>query len=349
MGDNHCGQTSVYQKRGEGPVRVRLSKLFASAYFRWGVGGGISILALYLALRGVAYDDVMGVFTRANTRFVFFTFLSVIANTLGKSLRWKVLIGPSDARISQGKLLTSLLAGQMLNLFPGRVGDLSRAYVVGGMGPGRTFVLGTVVLEKLVDVISYALLFFALLFLMPLPEWIGSSAYTFSGIAVFLGVILIAVTYHHQSLASISTRFGRWLPARLRQQVVPRIVAGLSSLGVLHNGSDVLKLVLWNGVVWGTAILNNHLALLALGIRLPLTASLLILIAVQAGISSSSVPGTIGVFEYLCVLALSVFGIGRTLAFGYGVLLHVIVLSPPIIGGLVSLWVLNLNVGKTGK
>ena len=45
-----------------------------------------------------------------------------------------------------------LLAGQMLNtVFPARLGDLTRAYVLGGKGPGRSFVLGTVVLEKILD------------------------------------------------------------------------------------------------------------------------------------------------------------------------------------------------------
>ena len=52
--------------------------------------------------------------------------------------------------------LMVLLAGQMLNtIFPARLGDLARAYVLGGMGPGRTYVLGTIVLEKMLDSIAY--------------------------------------------------------------------------------------------------------------------------------------------------------------------------------------------------
>jgi uncharacterized membrane protein YbhN (UPF0104 family) len=74
-----------------------------------------------------------------------------------------------------------------------------------------------------------------------------------------------------------------------------------------------------------------------------LTASLLILIALQAGISIPSVPGRIGIFEYICVLALAVFGVGQSTAFGYGVVLHGLVLLTPILAGLVSLSILGLS------
>jgi uncharacterized membrane protein YbhN (UPF0104 family) len=105
----------------------------------------------------------------------------------------------------------------------------------------------------------------------------------------------------------------------------------------------VLRLVLWTTSIWGLAILNNHFTLLALGIHLPITASMLILVGLQAGISLPAIPGTIGLFEYICVLALSLFGIDQSLALSYGILLHAIVLVPSTIAGMISFWVLGLS------
>jgi uncharacterized membrane protein YbhN (UPF0104 family) len=102
----------------------------------------------------------------------------------------------------------------------------------------------------------------------------------------------------------------------------------LSSLGILQDHRGLFGLSFWSVVIWGTAVLTNHLTLLAFGINLPLTASLLILISLQVGITLPSAPGRVGIFEYICVLALSLFGVERHIALGYGFLLHGIVFLP---------------------
>ena len=63
-------------------------------------------------------------------------------------------------------------------------------------------------------------------------------------------------------------------------------------------------------------------------------ARLLVLIALQAGISLPSIPGRFGIFEYICVLALGSFGVAQPLALSYGLLLHFVVLVPTtVLGG----------------
>ena len=50
-----------------------------------------------------------------------------------------------------------------------------------------------------------------------------------------------------------------------------------------------------------------------------------------------SSPGSIGVFHYLSVLTLGLFGVEHELALGYGVLLHLVTYLPPSLLGLVYL------------
>ena len=115
---------------------------------------------------------------------------------------------------------------------------------------------------------------------------------------------------------------------------------------MLQSRSGLFQVSFWTAVSWGTAILNNFLVLLALKIYLPWTASLLVLIILQAGISIPSVPGKIGIFEYMCVLGLSVFGIGQVSASSYGIVLHVIVLFPTTLLGMVFFWLLGLGEAR---
>jgi uncharacterized membrane protein YbhN (UPF0104 family) len=66
-------------------------------------------------------------------------------------------------------------------------------------------------------------------------------------------------------------------------------------------------------------------------------ATLLVLIGLMAGIAVPSVPGRIGIFEYICVLALAVFGIKQTQALTYGILLHAVVFLPVLVLGVLAL------------
>jgi glycosyltransferase 2 family protein len=90
--------------------------------------------------------------------------------------------------------------------------------------------------------------------------------------------------------------------------------------------------------VWASAVLNNVLMLWAFGIDLPLEAALLLLVGLQVGISLPTLPGTIGVFEYVCVVVLALWGVERTLAFSYGLLLHAVVMIPPMLVALLFLF-----------
>ena len=125
--------------------------------------------------------------------------------------------------------------------------------------------------------------------------------------------------------------------------LAPRIESGLASLEIIRRRDDLLRLIFWTALIWGLAITTNYFTLLALDIHLPLTASMLILFGLQAGISLPAIPGTIGLFEYICVLALSVFGVDQALALSFGLLLHAIVLVPTTLAGMVSFWILGLS------
>ncbi len=185
---------------------------------------------------------------------------------------------------------------------------------------------------------------FGLLFLLiPLPEWMGGSIIAFMILTLtIIGGILLLVFFPKPLIRIIFFVIAR-LPEKMRTWLSPRIESGISSLEVVRRSDDMLRLALWTALVWSTALLINQLVMLALDIHLPLTASLLLLVGLQAGISLPAVPGAIGLFEYICVLALSVFGIDQATALSYGLLLHAIVFIPQILAGMISFWALGLS------
>ena len=320
-----------------------LARWWARPVVRWGVGIAIGALSLYLALQNISWPEVMTAFKQADWLYMGLALLSVIFGAGAKVIRWRVLMGGNGRRVTFVRLILAHLAGQSLNMiYPARAGDLSRVYVIGELGIDRMFVLGTVILEKLWDMFSYALVFLLLLLLIPLPGWVSESALGVIAITLIFFVASFVVSYQRAAVVHLAERLTKWLPERFHGRFIERVQAGLNSLSVLKSRIDLLKLTFWSTVVWVTAVLNIHLVLLALRLRLPLTASVLILVALQAGISLPTTPGRLGIFQYICVLTLSIYGIDQALAFSYSVLLHSVALLTVLLSGLVCAWVLGL-------
>lgn len=202
--------------------------------------------------------------------------------------------------------------------------------------------LGTVIIEKFLDVVAYLLLFVLLLLLMPLPAWVSESASALLLVGIVLGGGILALLLQRDRLPTILEWLMSWLPAHLRARVLRIVKSALTSVDILKQHTDVAKLSFWTLVVWITAVLTNYLTLLALAIHLPLAASILILVVLQVGISLPSVPGRIGIFELGCILALAVFGVEQATALSYGLVLHAIVLLPTTLIGLLFFWMLGL-------
>jgi hypothetical protein len=74
-------------------------------------------------------------------------------------------------------------------------------------------------------------------------------------------------------------------------------------------------------------------------------ASLLLLSVLQmsAVVPVPTLPGRMGLFHYLCVLSLSIFGVGREASMSYALILHVLVYAPMMVGGPLGMWAWGLR------
>lgn len=311
-----------------------------SRYLWIAAGIVISAISIYLAIHNVAVADVFSLLTRADPVYVGGALLGVAIGAVAKAARWRTMLGAAGARFAGRRVLAALLAGQVLNvLLPVRAGDVGRAYLLDDTETHRGFVFGTIVVEKIIDLVAYVLLFVPAFLLLPsLPNWISGPALTLATITVGLvASISFLMQFRnrvsHYILHAIHRLPGTW-PDRLERLVR----AGFESIEVLQSRQVQLEVIAWTAMIWVISILINYFVLLALDITLPFTVPLLILLVLQAGITIPAVPGRIGIFEYLCVLTLALFGIDRTVALGYGILLHAIVFLPHLLSGLFVIW-----------
>lgn len=320
-----------------------------SPYLRLLAGVLFGGAAVFLASREISLRDLPEAMRGVQVIWLVIALLTTFSGHIFKAFRWRILLQTEGFAVPFDLLLRYVLAGQLTNLFiPGRAGDIGRAWLVGARGAGRVFSFGTVVVEKVLDLIFYALLAAGLIIMIPLPGEVdlSPSALGFVAGAAVAG-LLLGVRYWGL-LTRIVHRLVSVFPPGQREQVISWTEAAGNSLFAFRNSGNSLRIVFSTGMIWVISWLTNEFVLQAFGLQLPLTASLLLLIVLQAGISTNIVPGTIGLFEYLCVIALARFNVSKEAALAYGLVLHVLVLLPLFGGSLMTIFSGDA-MGKNGS
>lgn len=262
-----------------------------------------------------------------------------------RSARWRLTFSPQKLP-ALGRLTAIMLIGQAVNVIaPARLGDLLRASLV--KEESVSYVLGTQVLQSALDLLMVAALTTLLLFQLSLPAWWKGSAQALlltSGV-VFAGVIglIVGRKLILQFLTAMSAQW-TWRYGRRALDFVAQFLRSLNSFrNPLVLGVSLLASVL----IWGIYGAVNYLLLAAVGVQPSLLAAFFLLVVLQLSIAVPSSPGRIGVYHYLSVLALAVFGINNAQALSFAIILHLISIVMPIALGAILAWLMNVNLDSS--
>jgi uncharacterized membrane protein YbhN (UPF0104 family) len=203
--------------------------------------------------------------------------------------------------------------------------------------------LATLGVEKIFDTLMLFLLLIIIPLFMTLPAWLERPRE---------GIVLLTVVLF---VAAVGLMLSRdWVVKLLEHIRVPFSQKSLGELAHLALGSlDVLKRVdlhLWlqmlSVTTWLIGVVINIFVFFALDLQLPwISAFLLMAVLMVGGIVPSS-PGKIGVFQYLCILTLGLFGVDKSIGLTYGILLYLVAYGTPMVGGIVALWLGGINLQR---
>jgi len=299
----------------------------------------ISLVCLVLVFRGVDLGGVTSVLGKADGRLLLLALVIVLLNYGALAKRWGLLFHP-HYRPDFRHLFGAQVVAQLVNtILPGRLSPLARmGWLSSYADISKTFTLTTIVTEKILDGVVYLLILLAVLASMPLPAWVRDAGLATSVVPTVLVAVVLGVVLAKPQLVDILCQLADWMPALHRLGIVRAAQSALDSLDVWRYPRHALHLAVWSGVVWGSTVLLNYVTLRTLHLDAPLVASLVVLIFVQAGLRLPSSPGSIGVFHYLCVLALGLFGISRDVALGYAIVLHLLNFLPQSLLGVGFVW-----------
>jgi uncharacterized protein (TIRG00374 family) len=300
----------------------------------------ISVVATAMLFYVVNPLEVLAALGQANPLAVLACAATVVVAMWTKAVRWRLFFPKPEALRLSG-LHEALYIGYMVNtVLPLRAGEVVRAFVAAETEQtSRSTTLATVLIEKVLDLGTMALLLFLLGLIFPdLPDSARYAAYL-SGLGLVIAVAGIVFALAARPLA---TRLAVWMEKR----VPPLAAIGLA--GLLNAFLDglvfaqrpltLLWVTVWTVIQWSLSASTVLLALVAVGISgvSPyglLQMTLLVLVATNLSMAIPSAPGYVGVFHGVFVATLALFAVREDRATAAAVVEHAVVFGIFIVGG----------------
>jgi predicted dehydrogenase/uncharacterized membrane protein YbhN (UPF0104 family) len=298
-------------------------------------GLGVLGITASWALHDVAWDRLAHVLSRAHPLWVSLASAVYLASVFAMAGRWRAVLRPLAPLVSQAEAFRAMVVGFAASIVvPARGGELARAEWLGQrMGMPRATILGSIVLDHLVNATGLFTAIAVLPLLLDTPAWLDSGIWLALALfAAAMGLVFFARPKPGSpALGGTSVPRGRVAAAvggfLARARLGLTAVSDRRALGRSYGASLV---------AWLLEILVVFAALRAFDIQVPTGVSVLVLVAVNvAMIVPFAPPANFGTVEVGATLALLEYGVSKERALAFALVYHLLQIVPIGVGGLV--------------
>ena len=306
-----------------------------------------SAVALYLVVRSIDLAEAVDVVASANPLPLVAIVGIVTVEVALRAFRWSLLLPRTNGgeRIPFVRLVPPLLVGYLGNaILPARLGEPMRAVIASRrVRVGMPEALGSVLLERVVDVATLAPIAFVAAMIVGAPAW----ARQVLGVTAAGGVVILMVltTVGVMPLMRLADRLSLGSRPAIRE-VVARFTA---SLGGPSRRPAVLSAAGISITAWFLDAASVWLAATSIGVGLDYPAAMLIAGVGTLGTAIPSAPGYVGTYELAVAGIAGALGIPPAPAFALALLVHIMTLGPVAIGGGVSVVGMGANLGDLAR
>ncbi len=311
------------------------------------VGVGISAALLVAVFTRVDWAEMGRALGQTRWGFLLLGALLGLGGFLVRALDWKFLLRPV-ARVSALRLFPPVAIGYMANnIFPARLGELVRAYVVGKReGVSKSSALATIVVERILDGLTLLLILAAVSLFFPFPRQVKVAGWfvaaVFVGLALALALVALKVEWGMRLLEGTACRLSPALGEKLKSWL-RCFVVGLDLTGHPWSALAAFAACVGRWVFEACIYFGVALAMPQLGI--PPHGVLFVMVVVNILTMVPSAPGYVGTVQAACVLALGVFGLSESDAVAYSLLLHAGIYLPITLTGVACLGLSGIGLG----
>jgi uncharacterized protein (TIRG00374 family) len=291
----------------------------------------LAAACLVWAFHGIHFERLVDHIAQINWWWValgvFFDILSYVF--LG--LRWHLLLRPVG-HVSVLKSTQAIYAGLFLNeVFPMRLGEFARAYLVSlWLRVEFVRIIPSMALERLTEGIWLAAGIGLTAIFVPLPHNLVRS-FDILGIIVLGATVLFVFIIIRGKKMSEKRTIPRRPRSRILQSVaslIGRLGGGFRDIGISPALYGAFFCTL--GMI-GCQAVSFWLIMWAYGIKFIFWVGAAVFLIVLFGTAIPNAPANVGTYQFFCVLGLTIFGVDKTLAAGFSIVVFII-LTLPLIG-----------------
>jgi glycosyltransferase 2 family protein len=297
----------------------------------------ISILFIWLALRGLRLDEFWDSVEQANYIWLLPGIGVYFIGVWVRAWRWHYLLGPIK-KIPTATMFPITTIGYMgNNIYPARAGEVLRAVILKRKeGVSVSASLATIIIERIFD--GVVMLAFVFVNLSELAKLTGASGFVGNiqqvailGTGVFLGalvVFLLAAMFPQRTAKQGFWFIFRLVPKRLHERILSLMNKFLDGLASLRSPYNVLMVFFTSVIIWLLETGKYWFVMQAFNFSVSFFALMLMNGIVNLATTIPSAPGYIGTFDAPGIAVLTAYGVEHSVAAGYSLVLHVALWLP---------------------
>lgn len=284
------------------------------------VAVAISLFFILIVLRQIDIPVVFQLFQQVNVLWLLISLMFYWAEILLRILRWKQIMVSVDSTIRYSSISNSFCAGAAANnIFPFRLGDILRAHLVGiQRNISRYSLMGTIVLEKLIDVVAVLLLTcwgaFGVLSQLGAMSKVGF-AFLMGG----AGIVVLGGIYLLTKNRFISNKLVLFFREKLGHFK--------KGFGILHKPKHLALVFLETMLIWSFNILAIWAIVKSLGVSLSASEVLLLEGIVGLAAAIPSAPAGIGNLQYAFLLTFGMMHLDKSVGVAASLLVQGVLLG----------------------
>jgi len=308
---------------------------------------GVAGLFVWLAVRTINGPELVSAMAAARPGWVMLGVAAFLSGYCCRIARWRVMLVRDNPGLGWLPISAALYGSIAANnVLPFRAGDALRVFGFSRyLGVPVSTLLATLVVERLLDLLSLLMAFGLALLFLPLT---GGAAGTLIGIGgsglIAIGLVVMAVLLFPQMFEPIAHTC-----LRILARIAPGIGGKLgefsertfATLRHLAHGPRMLILVLWSACAWGfEGAVFWSVAHAIPAMTVPSAGWLSFPVGTLATLLPST-PGYVGTFDFFAIKAAQAMGNSAAASAAFALLVHLVIWLPATIIGGIALLVWN--------
>jgi len=294
----------------------------------------IGLVLLIICFYDYDYRRINSIIQGVNYYILFPVLAFEVVNLYVRSQRLRVILNPI-IRINGASIFSYYSIGSFANAaLPALSGQVVRTLLFARKYKiTKTSIATGAILETLFDGLCLFGLMIGISFMVKLPEWLITWKFGIGIVVISIAGLLVLVSYNNRFISRLCGRFERRIPSRIAESISSCYNSFVRALTMLKSSRHLTAVSFLSMLSWAINGVIIYLMFLAFGFSMGPWAAYLLVVVNSLAVTIVVTPGNVGTFNLACILGLSLFGVDKTQALSFSILLYVVTFIPIMLTG----------------